>query len=149
MGLLFVCGQPFADSAQQRREGAHFGLGQYYLGCHDRSPSAASVLRGPGGTTSILRRCGSHKGTIAQNNRGPVDPDHLPVPAGARVVVCRKGIDTERHGTEGNPMTATGDLPDRDSDRPAPRDEIPNPETGVGIGARSEPDTFEPEEDPE
>ena len=42
-------------------------------------------------------------------------------------------------------MTATGDLPDRDSDRPAPRDEIPNPETGVGIGARSERDTFEPE----
>lgn len=28
-------------------------------------------------------------------------------------------------------------------------DEIPNPETGVGIGARNEPDTFEPEEDPE
>lgn len=24
--------------------------------------------------------------------------------------------------------------------------EIPNPETGVGIGADSEPDTFEPEE---
>ena len=45
-------------------------------------------------------------------------------------------------------MNVTGDLPDRD-DRPAPRDEIPNPETGVGIGARSEPDTFEPEEDPE
>jgi hypothetical protein len=71
VGLLFVCGQPFADSAQQRREGAHFGLGQYYLGCHDRSPSAAAVLLGPCGTTSILRRCGSHKGTIAQNNRGP------------------------------------------------------------------------------
>ncbi len=46
-------------------------------------------------------------------------------------------------------MTATGDLPDHDRDRPAPRDEIPNPESGVGIGARSEPDTFEPEEDPE
>jgi len=46
-------------------------------------------------------------------------------------------------------MTATGDLPDQDGDRPAPRDGIPNPETGVGIGARSEPDTFEPEEDPE
>lgn len=28
-------------------------------------------------------------------------------------------------------------------------DEIPNPETGVGIGAQSEPDTFEPEEDPD
>lgn len=25
-------------------------------------------------------------------------------------------------------------------------DEIPNPETGVGVGADSEPDTFEPEE---
>ena len=46
-------------------------------------------------------------------------------------------------------MTATGDSADRDSDRPARRDETPNPETGVGIGARSEPDTFEPEEDPE
>jgi hypothetical protein len=46
-------------------------------------------------------------------------------------------------------MTATGEQPDHNSDRPAPRDEIPNPETGVGIGARSEPDTFEPEEDPE
>ena len=46
-------------------------------------------------------------------------------------------------------MSVTGDLPDRDDDRPAPREEIPNPETGVGIGARSEPDTFEPEEDPQ
>jgi len=46
-------------------------------------------------------------------------------------------------------MSVTGDLPDRDDDRPALREEIPNPETGVGIGARSEPDTFEPEEDPE
>lgn len=25
-------------------------------------------------------------------------------------------------------------------------DEIPNPETGVGVGADAEPDTFEPEE---
>jgi hypothetical protein len=25
-------------------------------------------------------------------------------------------------------------------------DDIPNPETGVGIGADTEPDTFEPEE---
>ena len=46
-------------------------------------------------------------------------------------------------------MSVTGDLPDRNNDRPTPREEIPNPETGVGIGARSEPDTFEPEEDPE
>src|SRR6476659_10183928 len=46
-------------------------------------------------------------------------------------------------------MSVTGDLPDRDDDRPALREEIPNPETGVGIGARSEPDTFEPEEDPQ
>jgi len=38
-------------------------------------------------------------------------------------------------------------LPDRSPARGV--DEIPNPETGVGIGARSEPDTFEPEEDPE
>ena len=30
-----------------------------------------------------------------------------------------------------------------------PANDIPNPETGVGIGARTEPDTFEPEEDPE
>lgn len=28
-------------------------------------------------------------------------------------------------------------------------DEVPNPETGVGIGAKSEPDTFEPEENPD
>ena len=48
-----------------------------------------------------------------------------------------------------NPMSSTGDLNDRDNDRPAPRDDIPNPETGVGIGARGDPDTFEPEEDPE
>ncbi|HEY5841525.1 MAG TPA: hypothetical protein VIU87_08665 [Mycobacterium sp.] len=46
-------------------------------------------------------------------------------------------------------MSSTDDLPRRDNDRPAPRDDIPNPETGVGIGARNEPDTFEPEEDPE
>lgn len=35
-----------------------------------------------------------------------------------------------------------------DTDQPE-RDSIPNPETGVGIGADSEPDTFEPEESPE
>jgi hypothetical protein len=29
------------------------------------------------------------------------------------------------------------------------RDDIPNSSTGVGIGADSEPDTFEPEEDPD
>ncbi len=99
VGLLFVCGQSFADSAQQRREGAQFCLGQYYLGCLARSPSAASVLLGPGGTTSILRRCDSHKGTTARNNRGPSTPDHLPVPARGRIVVCRKGIDlVPRHG---------------------------------------------------
>ena len=45
-----------------------------------------------------------------------------------------------------NSMSDTDDLPGRDTDRG--RDEIPNPETGVGIGAREEPDTFEPEEDP-
>ena len=37
-----------------------------------------------------------------------------------------------------------------DTPRPDPgtdgKDEIPNPETGVGIGADAEPDTFEPEE---
>lgn len=27
--------------------------------------------------------------------------------------------------------------------------EVPNPQTGVGIGAGAEPSTFEPEEDPE
>jgi hypothetical protein len=45
-------------------------------------------------------------------------------------------------------MSVTDDLPDRDIETHAPRDDIPNPETGVGIGAREEPDTFEPEEDP-
>jgi hypothetical protein len=29
------------------------------------------------------------------------------------------------------------------------RGDIPNPETGIGIGARTDPDTFEPEEDPD
>ena len=29
------------------------------------------------------------------------------------------------------------------------RDDIPNPETGVGIGADAQPDTFEPEETPD
>ncbi len=28
-------------------------------------------------------------------------------------------------------------------------DEIPNPRTGVGLTSRGEPDTFEPEEDPD
>ena len=41
-------------------------------------------------------------------------------------------------------MSQTDDFP-----RPDETDEIPNPETGVGIGADSEPDTFEPEEDPD
>jgi len=45
-------------------------------------------------------------------------------------------------------MSDTDDLPGRDTDRSTLRDEIPNPETGVGIGACEEPDTFEPEEDP-
>ena len=46
-------------------------------------------------------------------------------------------------------MSVTDDLPGRDADLRALRDEIPNPEKGVGIGAREEPDTFEPEEDPD
>jgi len=46
-------------------------------------------------------------------------------------------------------MSVTDDLPGRDADLRALRDEIPNPETGVRIGAREEPDTFEPEEDPD
>lgn len=50
-------------------------------------------------------------------------------------------------------MTQTNDIP-RPNDNPRPNvgadgtDEIPNPETGVGIGADAGPDTFEPEEDP-
>jgi len=43
-------------------------------------------------------------------------------------------------------MSQTNDIPGTDSEG---TDEIPNPETGVGIGADSEPDTFEPEETPE
>jgi len=88
------------------------------------------------------------QGTIAQNNRDTVDPIISRCPRAPASWYAGR-VSTERHGTEGNPMTATGDLADHESDRPAPRDEIPNPETGVGIGARSEPDTFEPEEDPE
>ena len=36
--------------------------------------------------------------------------------------------------------------PDGPADPPGERDDIPNPETGAGIGA-GEPSTFEPEED--
>lgn len=46
-------------------------------------------------------------------------------------------------------MSITDDSSGGNQDRPVPREEIPNPETGVGIGARDDPDTFEPEEDPE
>ena len=46
-------------------------------------------------------------------------------------------------------MSVNDDLPDSDNNLAAPRDEIPNRETGVGIGASQEPDTFEPEEDPQ
>ncbi len=46
-------------------------------------------------------------------------------------------------------MGVTDDLPDSANNLAAPRDEIPNPETGVGIGAGREPDAFEPEEDPQ
>jgi hypothetical protein len=45
-------------------------------------------------------------------------------------------------------MSQTDDIP-RPASRTERTDEIPNPETGVGIGADSEPDTFEPEEDPD
>ena len=45
-------------------------------------------------------------------------------------------------------MSQSTDIP-----RPDPgtdgTDVIPNPETGVGIGAEAEPDTFEPEEAPD
>lgn len=46
-------------------------------------------------------------------------------------------------------MSIDDDLPGRDQDRAVPKENIPNPDTGVGIGARSDPDTFEPEEDPD
>jgi hypothetical protein len=50
-------------------------------------------------------------------------------------------------------VSVTDDLPGGNQDRTVPkhvqREDIPNPETGVGIGARNDPDTFEPEEDPE
>jgi len=42
-------------------------------------------------------------------------------------------------------MTEQGDLPDPAEET----DDIPNPSSGVGLGADDEPDTFEPEEDPE
>jgi hypothetical protein len=66
-----------------------------------------------------------------------------------------EGCDTEGCDTEGreNLVSVTDDLPGGNQDRPVPRhvqrEDIPNPETGVGIGARNDPDTFEPEEDPE
>jgi len=46
-------------------------------------------------------------------------------------------------------VSATDDRSGRNQDRPDSKEEIPNPETGVGIGARTDPDTFEPEEDPD
>jgi len=46
-------------------------------------------------------------------------------------------------------MSHTDDVPQPEQPVPPAANDIPNPETGVGIGARSEPDTFEPEEDPE
>jgi hypothetical protein len=75
------------------------------------------------------------------------------VAVGNGTVVCRRGsfgAATPKH-TEGkeNLVSVTDDLPGGNQDRPVPREEIPNPETGVGIGARNDPDTFEPEEDPE
>jgi hypothetical protein len=45
-------------------------------------------------------------------------------------------------------MTSANTAPRPDETENA-RDDIPNPETGVGIGADAEPDTFEPEETPE
>ena len=45
-------------------------------------------------------------------------------------------------------MTTTNDQPRPDETDQA-RDDIPNPETGVGIGADDQPDTFEPEENPD
>jgi hypothetical protein len=45
-------------------------------------------------------------------------------------------------------MTAANTDPRPDETDNA-RDDIPNPETGVGIGADAQPDTFEPEENPE
>jgi hypothetical protein len=44
-------------------------------------------------------------------------------------------------------MTSTENEPTGGDDR-NPSGEVPNPETGAGIGA-GEPSTFEPEEDPE
>jgi hypothetical protein len=44
-------------------------------------------------------------------------------------------------------MSQTNDMPRQGNTDGT--DEIPNPETGVGIGADAEPDTFEPEENPD
>jgi len=46
-------------------------------------------------------------------------------------------------------VTVTDEGSGQAPDRPAARGDIPNPETGIGIGARTDPDTFEPEEDPD
>jgi hypothetical protein len=45
-------------------------------------------------------------------------------------------------------MTTASNEPRPDETDEA-RDDIPNPETGVGIGADAQPDTFEPEETPD
>ena len=49
---------------------------------------------------------------------------------------------------EGTTVTTSDDRSDEEI-RPTPQEQIPNPDTGIGIGARQDPDTFEPEEDPE
>jgi len=46
-------------------------------------------------------------------------------------------------------VTVTDEGSGQTPDRPVARGDIPNPETGIGIGARTDPDTFEPEEDPD
>ena len=40
---------------------------------------------------------------------------------------------------------------DRSAERkpPPPQEQIPSPDTGIGIGARQDPDTFEPAEGPD
>lgn len=52
---------------------------------------------------------------------------------------------SQAEGDEADGTTGTDDVA---GGQDAQSDEIPNTSTGVGIGASSEPSTFEPEEDP-
>jgi hypothetical protein len=66
MCLPFACGQSFTHPAQQRREGAHLGLGRHHLGSHAPAPSATAVRPSTPGDDrdSIWHFLFTHNGTV-------------------------------------------------------------------------------------